>query len=114
MLMHHRRDAVFLDKVLQKDFIIIITVIIKEPAPYFFLKFSFSGKVLKCDSLLVFTSAMQNSHFPINILIFFSLEKSTKKNIAIFVGQFMSCPTVVSMNWGCEIYLFGFTINSTC
>lgn len=70
MLMHCKRDAVFLDKVLQKGFIVVI-VIIKEPAPCFFLKYSFSGKVLKCDSLLLFMSTMQ-SHFPINILNFFS------------------------------------------
>lgn len=101
MLMHYRRDAVFLDNTLQKDFIIIV---IKETAPCFFLKFSFSGKVLKCDSLLLFISTIQ-SHFPINI-IFFSLEKNTKKSIAIFVVQFASCPAVVSMDWGCGIFFF--------
>lgn len=113
MLMHHRRDAVFLDKVLQKDFIIIV-IAIKEPAACFLLKFSFSGKALKCDSLLLFMSTMQ-SHFPINtLLFFFLLRKSTNKSITKFVGQFMSCPAVVSMGWGCGGFLFGFNTNSTC
>lgn len=66
MLMHCRRDAVFLNKMFQKDFIIVV-VIIKEHAPCFLLKFFFSGRDPKCGSLFLFISIM-TSHFPINIL----------------------------------------------
>lgn len=82
MVMHCRRDAVFLNMVFQKDFITVV-VNIKEHAPCFFLKFLFSGRDPKCGSLFFFISIIK-SHFPINILFFFFLRKSSKKHI---VGQ---------------------------
>lgn len=109
MVMHCRRDAVFLNMVFQKDFITVV-LIIKEHAPCFFLKFSFSGRDPKCGSLFLFVSIMK-SHFLINILFFSVLIKRSKKHI---VGQFVSCPTVVPMGWGCGVFLFGFNTNSTC
>lgn len=96
----------FLDKLLLKDF---FKLLLKNLSNAPFITFPFLRRFW--SSLLIFISTKQNSHFPINILFFFLLRKNTKKSITIFVGLFISCPTVVSMDWGCGDFLFGFSTN---
>lgn len=77
--MHCRRDAIFLNMVFQEDFI-TVAVTIKEHAPCFFLKFSFSGRDLKCGS---FSLHKHNEISLSNKYTFFfsSLEKVVKSTL---------------------------------